>query len=260
MCRLFGLRANKPVGIEFSFTIGPKTFQQFGEKHSDGWGIGLYDRGKPSIRKEPMSAVESQEFSSAVAFVCSDTIISHVRKSSCGNVTLENCHPFEHEKWIFAHNGTVRNRDALLSKLTHEHRIAIRGDTDSEVFFHWILQNVETSDSLPAGLQRALKDVTDSTGLNFLLADGQNLFAYRNASMNRAYYSLYYLSRDPQQASPEELNSKEVGALLRSKTLRGEKAVLVCSERLTEEAWHEIPLGNLLVVGDDLVPQLLEIK
>ena len=72
--------------------------------------------------------------------------------------------------------------------------------------------------------------------------------------------SLFYLWRDPKPGSIDELQSAEVQALLRSKALRGEMAVLVCSEKLTNEAWQEIPLGRLLVVSNNLSTNLVEIK
>jgi predicted glutamine amidotransferase len=98
------------------------------------------------------------------------------------------------------------------------------------------------------------------TGLNFILTDGTHLYAYRNAAKSPGYYSLFYLRREPRPDGIEELHSAEVQALLRSKALRGEKAVLVCSEKLTNEAWQEIPLGRLLVVSDSLSTDLVEVK
>jgi glutamine amidotransferase len=259
MCRLFGLRANRPVDIEFSLVTGHQPFQKLGEKHPNGWGIGWYDNGTPKVTKEPIPATASEELGPLAKHVESSLIISHLRKATCGEVTEANCHPFQHHNWLFAHNGSV-DRGALWKKLNDSHRGAIHGRTDSEVFFHWILQNVEKTESVERGLRTALNGMTGFTGLNFLLADGRSLYAYRNASKNRDYYSLFYLRRDLQAQGLEELRSKEVQALLCSKALRGEKAVLVCSEKLTDEAWKEIPLGSLLVVSEDLSPQVVEVK
>jgi glutamine amidotransferase len=193
------------------------------------------------------------------AYVQSPLVITHVRKATCGEVTEANCHPFQYQNWLFAHNGSV-DRKALLKKLESTHQGAILGQTDSEVFFHWIVQNVELTKPVSEGLRKALKGMAGFTGLNFILADGTNLYAYRNAAKNPGYYSLFYLRRDPKPDGLEELRSAEVQALLRSKALRGEKAVLVCSEKLTDEAWQEIPLGSLLVVSNDLSTKLVEVK
>jgi glutamine amidotransferase len=259
MCRLFGLRANKPVDVEFSLATGPLTMRKLGAKHPNGWGIGWYERNSPAVKKEPIAAATSPDLPHIATEVRSHLVITHVRKATCGDVTEANCHPFKYRNWLFAHNGSV-DRDALLGKLDSTHRSAIQGQTDSEVFFHWILQNVELTRSVPEGLRTALKEMAGFTGLNLILTDGANLYAYRNAAKSPGYYSLFYLRRDPKPDSFEEFHSAEVQALLRSKALRGEKAVLVCSERLTNEAWQEIPLGSLLVVAENLSANLVEVK
>jgi predicted glutamine amidotransferase len=51
-----------------------------------------------------------------------------------------------------------------------------------------------------------------------------------------------------------------VGALLHSKALRGEKAVLVCSEKLTGEDWHPIEPGHLLIVPETLAPEMVALR
>src|SRR5262245_715513 len=116
MCRLFGIRANRPVDVEFSLLTGAKPFRSFGKKHSDGWGVGWYVDGKPVIKKEPLSASDSHHFPPAAAEAWSSTIVTHVRKATEGATTRENCHPFSYGKWIFAHNGGL-NRNQLLPRL-----------------------------------------------------------------------------------------------------------------------------------------------
>lgn len=259
MCRLFGLRANQPDDVKFSLATGPRTFQQLGEKHPNGWGIGWYEGNKPLVTKEPIAAAASEKLPTIARQVRSTIVITHVRKATCGEVTEDNCHPFQHANWLFAHNGSV-DREALLAKLSDTHRKALHGQTDSEVFFQWIMQNVRGASSVPDAVGNAVKAVCGYTGLNFILSDGDHLFAYRNASKTPNYYSLFFLRRDPSPNGMDEFHSAEVQSLLRSKSLRGEKAVLVCSEKLTDEAWQEIPMGNLLVVSENLAAELVEVK
>jgi predicted glutamine amidotransferase len=104
-----------------------------------------------------------------------------------------------------------------------------------------------------------LATVKSDSGLNFLLTDGVRLFAYRNSARNAGYYSLFFLERDPRSYEPKTLES-ELGVLIKSKSLRGERAVLVCSEKLTEEDWKEIPLGRLLVISADLNTAMVEVE
>jgi glutamine amidotransferase len=259
MCRLFGIRANRPVDVEFSLLAGPSPFCRLGNKHPDGWGVGWYVDGESVIKKEPVAAGDSELFRAAVAVVESSIVITHVRKATEGAKTRENCHPFRHTKWLFAHNGGL-NRAQLLRQLQGEWRERLEGQTDSEVLFRWLLQNVAQEGNIVLGLKRAVQAVPPGfSSLNFLLADGESLYAYRNASRRKEYYSLFYLRRAPIDSQLEELRSKEVKALLHSKALRGERAVLECSERLTEESWQPIPLGHLLEVNGELVPRLLAV-
>lgn len=257
MCRLLGIIANKEVDIEFSFG----KFSPISKDNPDGWGIGWYQEGSPQVRKEPIQLSKSQEARSIVESVRSKVFILHIRKATKGCPKRENCHPFQFGNWLFAHNGTVEGIDALKNRLREDYRKAIKGETDSEVYFYWILQNIDEQGSVEAGIRKAIEFVRqiDHTGLNFLLTDGTTLYAYREAFSDPDYYSLYYLVRDPQPGSPVTLRSREVDVLLQSKSLNNERAVLVCSERLTEEDWKEISLRHLLAVSDDLSLRLEEI-
>ena len=258
MCRLLGVIANKEVDLRFSLLEGPKTLKDLSEQHKDGWGLGWYEGGSPKVVKEPRKAAESPKYEQTSAEASSRIFVAHVRRATQGGNTPHNCHPFKWGRWLFAHNGTV-NRDQLLNLLNKEHRDAIRGETDSEVYFHWILQTIEHEGDVVNGIKVALRAVRNfrHSGLNFILSDGERLYAFREASQNCGYYSLYRLNRDPRQPGPIRLES-EVKVLLESKSLNNERAVLVCSEKLTQEEWLEIPLRHLLVVSSDLKTELVE--
>jgi glutamine amidotransferase len=260
MCRLLGLIANKPVDLRFSLTEGPKTLADMSKQNPDGWGLGWYQDGQPKIEKEPRQAGDSEQFLRTSAEGSSHIFVAHVRTATIGSLTKHNCHPFRSGKWLFAHNGTIYEHESLRQHLSHSHQKAIQGETDSEVFFHWLLQNIESSDSVIEGLKSAIQAIPDYTALNFLLSDGDVLYAYRDANVSESYYTLYWVVRSPEQEGGFVAGSKEVKALFESKKLRGERAVLVCSERLTEEPWEEIPIGSLLVVDKNLIPRWLEVK
>jgi glutamine amidotransferase len=247
------------VDVEFSLVSGTTPFRSFGQKHPSGWGVGWYHGGRPTAKKEPLPAHESQVMAQAAAHVDSEIVVAHVRYATCGALTRENCHPFSYGKWLFAHNGGL-DRRSLVKRLDDRHRAALEGETDSEVFFHWILQNIEREADVPAGLQASLPAVQGYTGLNFLLSDGKTLYAFRDASERHNYYSLYALARNPLDGQLEQFRSTEVGALLLSKALRGEKAFLVCSERLTSEDWKPLELGHLLIVPESLVPTTVKVR
>jgi len=262
MCRLLGIIANKTVDLEFSLTGGGKAFRDFGRQNPDGWGMGWYEGGAPQLHKEPVSATRSPELPRLAHSAHSALFLCHVRYATHGLRNVQNCHPFSSDDWLFAHNGSV-SRDPLWAQLEKKRRERVKGSTDSEVCFHWILQNIDHHDGdVVEGLRSALEFLDakgDYSAVNFILSDGHNLYAYRDATVNQNYYSLNYLSRDPSEPFPLTLES-EVGALLSSKLLRGERALLVSSETLTDEPWKEIPLGFLLRISSDLEPELEKIR
>jgi hypothetical protein len=101
-----------------------------------------------------------------------------------------------------------------------------RGDTDSERLFHRLLREVDPApDKVVDGLRRAVAAAATCgplSALNFLFSDGEHLYAYRLGD-----YELHWLAREGQ--------------------------VLVASDRLTDEMWHDVRQDVLLVLspGDD---------
>ncbi|MEM1689911.1 MAG: class II glutamine amidotransferase [Candidatus Hadarchaeales archaeon] len=249
MCRLLGLIASKPVDIEFS--LG-KFVEKFSMSNPDGWGIGWYENGHPKIFKEGIRA-RSEKSLKLSREVMSHIIIAHVRKGSGAPPSKRNSHPFAYKNWLFAHNG-VCDREYLLQLLNSEYKREIEGKTDSEVYFYWILQCIEESEDFEEGVKKAIEEVAKKSygGLNFLLSDGERLYSFRYSKYAEDYYSLFFLKRDPSEPGLFEFTSDETKALLRSKSLKGEKAVLVCSEKLTKEKWEKIELGQMLIIEPDL--------
>ena len=256
MCRLLGLIANKPVDFEFSLL----EFKNFGDTNPDGWGIGWYKDGNAEIFKEGISAKDSKQFLSLSKEVKSSIIVAHVRKKTNGEPSYENSHPFKYKNWLFAHNGSV-DRISLLAKLNEAYQHELKGETDSEVYFYWILQCIEKYKNIITGIRKATEYITtfEHKGLNFLLTNGQCLYAFRYSNILRENYSLYKLKRDVSQSGAFEFKSKKTGALLQSKSLIGEKAILLCSEQLTDEKWEEIETGNMLIVNSKLNTKLVQI-
>lgn len=263
MCRLLGIRANGAVDLQFSLVGAPRSFSALSEENPHGWGMGWYEHGEPHLYKEPSPAADSEAFHNQAVYQESDLFICHVRFASVGAVSRENSHPFRFGNWLFAHNGSL-SREPLLEALEERYQAHIEGQTDSEVYFYWLLQHIDQEKDVVRGIQAALLGVRDCSysGLNFLLSDGETLYAYRDAAFNWKYYSLYFLERNPREHGPERFSSRETAALIQSKALRGEKAVLVCSEKLTDEdeEWREIPLGSLLIVSPGLEMNLVDLR
>ncbi|MEM4524926.1 MAG: class II glutamine amidotransferase [Methanothermobacter sp.] len=256
MCRLLGLVANKLVDFKFSLELFK---EKFSDENPDGWGVAWYENNSPRLEKQGISATdERSRFQSFSEYVESRIIMAHVRKSTGAPAVEVNSHPFKCNDWIFAHNGSV-NRENLLPLLKEDYSRNIKGETDSEVYFHWILQNIQEHDII-SGVKEALEKVMESnfTGLNFLLSDGKSFYAFRYSEINTDYYSLFKLKRKPSEISPLTLKSQETRMLIETKSLNKEKAVIVCSEKLTEENWEKIKMGHMLIIKPNL--KMKEVK
>ncbi|MCX7955677.1 MAG: class II glutamine amidotransferase [Patescibacteria group bacterium] len=255
MCRLLGVIANKEVDINFSFYLADKPFKKLSEENPDGWGIGYYKNGQAEIHKEGLKEVGEREKYNLerVKSVKSKIIISHVRKATHGDKSTINAHPFVCKNWIFAHNGSV-NKDCLKKDLEN---CSPKGETDSEIYFLVLIQQIEKHKDFLMGIKSGIQGVKkcgNYTGLNFIMSDGRNLFCYRDAANYPEYYSLYYLYRDFSngQVSFKSKETNQLIELMKSKSESKEKAVLICSEKLTYENWQEIPLGTMIFIDSSL--------
>jgi glutamine amidotransferase len=256
---LFGLYANIPVDVEFNFYHAENSMAQLSHYNYSGWGIAWFNGVKWELVKEPSALHVSKKARSTARRVRGLIIISHVRLATTGGETLENTHPWLYRGYVFAHNGTV-DRWGLLRLVRQEYR-GFEGETDSEVLFHLIVQEALDAGSFLEGVRRALEKINEEevrySSLNFLASDGHQLYALRYAKHSLGYYTLYYLERPKGSLSLNKLSETTL-QLIRAKLARGEKAVLVASEPLTEENWLEIPNKHMLIVDKDLSVKLME--
>lgn len=152
MCRLFGFRSVIPSQVHRSLLDADNALGVQSENHTDGWGVAFYVDGAPHITRSPTSALNDQLFHRVSGVVASETVLAHVRKATQGELTVLNCHPFQHGRWTMAHNGDIKNfaqhRSALLARIAPRLRRYILGDTDSEVVFYLFLSQLATHGAL----------------------------------------------------------------------------------------------------------------
>jgi glutamine amidotransferase len=151
------------------------------ERHPDGWGVAYYVDGAPHLMRSADTALHDHLFHRVSGIVSSETVVAHVRKATVGPRSVLNSHPFQHGRWVFAHNGTIhgfdRSRAKLEAEIAPRLRRFILGDTDSEVAFFLFLTRLEAahaalSASLPVELAlTALEEATAT--IRGLCDDGQ---------------------------------------------------------------------------------------
>lgn len=208
VCRLYAMRANEPTRVECSLVLAQNALMQQsqgdaeGLVHGHGWGIADYSDTVPVVEKQTWAAWQGEHFRKTAARVYANTVVAHVRQATVGGPALENTHPYQHGRWIFAHNGTVPNfdrvRDLMIDHIDPVLRNDIKGITDSEHVFYYLLTRIMRHPELPLieVVGRGLRQVIDWShrvdpeapiGLNIVLTDGESLIGSR---VNRTLWHL----------------------------------------------------------------------
>jgi glutamine amidotransferase len=162
-----------------------------------------------------------------------------------GPSALENTHPFERGRWLFAHNGTITDVGWLREQVSERRAMEIDGATDSELFFAYLLTRLDRA-GIPdepacAATDRIVAEaVADALArpafgaVNFLLSDGEAVYVHRFGR------TLFALERNPGDSVQIERASRETGALLETRWTVRRRAVLVASEQLSDEPWRAV--------------------
>jgi glutamine amidotransferase len=221
MCDLLGFssdNASKAVPLLHSFA-------EHARRNPHGWGIAYYRGSEAVLRKRPGPAMASKEYFRAVEEAEGRIIISHVRNASRGDMHERNCHPFRHgllgRQWTFAHNGHIDG-------IGPHPRAA--GDTDSEAVFHMLLDSIARAGDPYSGLVEGVQSLFGEyehgrdIRLNFLLSDGEMLYAFNHHPEKPMYVS-------------------------RGRTAAGE-ALLFSTQTLEGQGWASLPEDRLVVAGD----------
>lgn len=271
MCRLYALRASVPTRVECSLVRAQNNLMRQslgdseGQDHLHGWGVADYKNGLPLIEKDAWAAGHGEFFSKKAARVHAETVVAHVRRATVGPSVPENTHPFGFGRFVFAHNGTLPGFDTLRKKMLDHidplHRAEIRGQTDSEHIFHYLLTlwshgpQGDILETLRLGLERILgwcREVAPDrpVGLNVILTDGQCLVGSR---MNR---TLWFLER------AEVFICDICGhAHAHDGPVAGYRAVEVASEPLTPaDPWKAVPNGTVYAADPDFRLRFLPLR
>lgn len=247
MCQLLGMNCNIPTDICFSFqgfaARGGKT-----DEHKDGWGIAFFEgKGcrifldeKPSITSPIADLVKHYPIKST-------HVIAHIRKATQGEVSLENCHPFQRELWgqywVFAHNGNLPDFYPCLNGLYQP-----VGHTDSERAFCYILQHLRSifGDQKPSmtDLYTVLKDVTEQLSklgvFNYLLSNGDEFFAHCSTKLS------YIIRKAP--FSCAHLIDDDLTVDFQGLTRQDDRVCVIATTPLTDnEIWTIMQPGELLL-------------
>jgi glutamine amidotransferase len=252
MCRLLGIVASEPTEFRLTLREAPRSLAVLSREHRDGWGIAIWDDAASWQLDKGVACAHEDERFHELAGRRGELMIAHIRQRTVGQSSIENTHPFQSGRWIFAHNGTVKATAFLRERVSPARARAIRGQTDSELLFAFFLTRLDAAgvaDATPDGVtDRVIKDAVrelracaDFGSYNFLLSDSRATYAHRFGR------SMFLLERGPNDVVRVQRESRE-GVLVQTPWSQRRHAVLVASERLTDEPWEEITEGMLIRV------------
>jgi predicted glutamine amidotransferase len=227
--------------------------------NGDGFGIGWYGAGeRPANYHIIEPAWNERNLHELADHISSPLVFAHIRASTGSPVQETNCHPFRYDKWLWMHNGLIRDfhvvkRD-LVFAIDPSLYPLIEGSTDSEVFFFLAL-TFGLEDDPPDAVAKAVGFI-EATGrkhgidqpiqMSVAVTDGESTWAFRYSSEHESR-SLFFSTAVTvlRDLYPENPLFQQVD----------DESRLIVSEPLGEltGVWNEVPESSWGVVqpGDD---------
>ncbi|MDO4698923.1 MAG: class II glutamine amidotransferase [Pasteurellaceae bacterium] len=247
MCQLLGMNCNTPTDITFSFE-GFRRRAGLTDQHTDGFGIAFFEgKGVRIFRDNRPGASSPMADLVSLYHIKSYNVIAHIRKATCGEVNLENTHPFIREiwgeNWVFAHNGTVN-----IHVCPNNHYQPI-GTTDSEVAFCCIAAELKkrfpqkpTEKQIFDAIVEITAEIAQNGVFNFILSNGEWMIA-------RCSTNLHYVCR--KAPFGKALRDDDVVIDFSQFTQETDKVTIITTQPLTKnEQWTKMKNGGYVFFKD----------
>jgi len=192
MCRFIFYASKKKKEIDIKNPLNQfalmsqKANAPDGDKQEDGWGIYFIENKKEYLFKSTKAIWEDKEKIKNIKKA--KLFIAHARSASFINHKnqIEFNQPFIEENLVFVFNG-------FLKKVFLPYNLD--GKIGAQKIFNLIIKIKKEETDLKTSIKKAIKNIKDNTkqifGLNFLIFDGQKLYVYSLATINKEYYQLY---------------------------------------------------------------------
>jgi predicted glutamine amidotransferase len=225
--------------------------------NGDGFGVGWYgpDAQTPAVFHSIEPAWNDRNLREVAGHVQSPLFLAHIRASTGTAVQQTNCHPFRHDRWLWVHNGLVRD----FHRVKRELALAVdeslypqmEGSTDSEMLFYLAL-TFGLEENPPAAVERMVGHVEEvghrhgtehPIQMTIGTTDGSSVWAFRYSSEGKSR-SLYYSTdmRSVREMYPERPRLQEAS----------DETRIIVSEPIVDlpGAWNEVPESSYGVVRD----------
>ena len=223
--------------------------------NGDGFGVGWYSElgGIPGLYKSIQPAWNDRNLRELSKHISSPLFFAHIRASSGTAVQETNAHPFRYGRWLFMHNGLVREyprvrRDLMLA-IDPALFPDIEGSSDSEVLFHLALTFGLEDDPLTAlelmvGFVEEVghrHEVEYPLMMTVATTDGEQIIAARYSSEGQSR-SLYF-STEAHALKAQHPDIEELQEL-------SDETRAIVSEPLGDVvgAWNKVPESSIGVV------------
>lgn len=221
--------------------------------NGDGFGVGWYgDRPEPGLFRDIRPAWNDENLRSIAEQIRTGHFFAHVRASTGTSISRANCHPFQHGRWMFMHNGQIGGFDRVARDLDFaigpDYYRARRGTTDSETIFLLMLTYGLERDPETA-IARTLEKVTamhaaggspDPFRFTAAFTDGRRVYAARFSTDTKSPTLFYGCGTGVRAADGGDC----------AEDLDGKDSLLVLSEPLDADTsrWTAVPESSLLIV------------
>lgn len=269
----------KPVNSLVHQSYGAEEMSQ--TLNGDGFGLGWYVHSiseRPGLFRSISPAWNNDNLLYNAPLIQTDCMFAHVRAATEGAISEANSQPFHYQQFLMMHNGIVpqfsKIKRRLLSLLSDELFLWVKGQTDSEHIFALLMQHLKdmrgsaavlTAEQIRVGFQKTFDVVQelkqeagithDVSTFNMMITDGYRIFGTRFSSdPERESQTLYY-------SRGSKFTCKN-GACSMMRNESGDQAVLIVSEKLNkrEEEWTAIPHNFFIGVENNMEIKLYPLE
>ena len=218
--------------------------------NGDGFGIGWYgERSVPGVYRDVYPAWNDRNLISIAEQVRSGLFVAHIRAATGTPIQRTNSHPFQHDRWLFQHNGLIPEfracKHEVYTRIDPRFAGEILGSTDSELLFYLALTYGLETDPETAFVRTidAVEQIRRERGIakpfHFTAAatDGDEVHCVRYSSEGAIPRTLYHT-----------LGTDDVCSLLPSRADQPDRGIVVASEPLDDarDLWEAVPISSML--------------